>query len=131
MLTFIRLAPLYYCFSTPFTLHQVTQEHSWPKYHMVKNFLNPLTDGLDIVTMEGQMWKTWRGIYNPGFSLSHLMSQIPLIVDETRIFCEILQEHAQKSDIFKLKHLTDNITMDIIGGIVLYVTNLVDHVFYR
>ena len=107
--------------STPSTLHQITQEHSLPKYHMVKKFLSPLTDGLDIVTMEGQMWKTWRGVYNPGFSLSHLMSQVPSIIEETKVLCEILQEHVQKNDIFKMKSLTDNITMDIIGGIVLYV----------
>ena len=110
--------------STPSTLYQFTQEHPLPKYHMVKKFLYPLTDGLDIVTMEGQMWKTWRGIYNPGFSLNHLMSQIPSIVDETRILCELLRGHVQKNDIFKLKHLTDNITMDVIGGIVLYATHL-------
>ena len=114
--------------STPYTLYQVTQEHSLPKYHMVKEFLKPLTDGLDIVTMEGQMWKTWRGIYNTGFSLSHLMSQVPSIVDETRILSEILGEHVRKNDIFKLKHLIDNITMDVIGGLVLYATHLTDNV---
>jgi sterigmatocystin biosynthesis cytochrome P450 monooxygenase len=82
-------------------------------------FLKPLTDGLDIVTMKGQTWKNWRGVFNPGFSAGHLMTLVPSIVEKTEIFCSILRAHATEQDVIQMKTLTDNLTMDIIGEVVL------------
>ncbi|KAI4270966.1 MAG: hypothetical protein L6R38_006969 [Xanthoria sp. 2 TBL-2021] len=107
----------------PIALHQITQEHSLPKHPDLREFLRPLANGLDIVTMEGQQWKTWRNIFNPGFSLAHLMTLTPLIINETAIFCDILKERAEEAKIFAMKSLTDRWTMDIIGNVVLE-TNL-------
>ena len=105
--------------SEPFTLHQITQEHSLAKHPDLREFLRPIADGLDIVTMEGQMWKTWRNIFNPGFSLAHLMTLTPVIVKETLVLCEILQKFAGTQEVFQMKNLTDRWTMDIIGNVVL------------
>jgi sterigmatocystin biosynthesis cytochrome P450 monooxygenase len=100
-------------------LYQITQEHSLPKYHAMKYFLEPITGGMDIVTMEGDLWKTWRGIFNPGFSGSHLMTLTSSVVEETERFCDILQERVRDQKLFRMKDLTDNLTMDIIGRVVL------------
>jgi cytochrome P450 len=69
--------------------------------------------------MEGQLWKTWRHIFNPGFSAGHLSSLTPDLVKATSIFCDVFKTHVQKGDIFAMKPATDNLTMDIIGKIVL------------
>ena len=69
--------------------------------------------------MEGQQWKHWRSIYNPGFSSNHLMALVPDIVQETATFCHILQEHADTKDIFRMKDHTDNLAMDVMGKVVL------------
>lgn len=103
----------------PTTLHQITQEHSLPKHPDLSGFLRPLTNGLDLVSLDGPMWKTWRAIYNPGFSLNHLMTLTPVIVRETLIFCEILRELAQRQKMFRMRLLTDKLTIDIIGTVVL------------
>lgn len=124
------LGPVYYIDTWPFgpqmlvvgsvgTLYQITQEHSLAKYHAMKPFLRPITDGLDLVTMEGQQWKTWRGIFNPGFSASHLTTLTGGIVEETERFCTILQTHLQKKTIIRMKNLTDNLAMDVIGRVAL------------
>ena len=124
------LGPMYYIDNWPFGpqilvvasthgLYQITQEHSLPKYHAMKTFLHPITGGPDLVTMEGDLWKKWRGIFNPGFSASHLMTLADAMVEETQRFCDILQEHARDGKLFRMKTLTDNLTMDIIGRIVL------------
>ena len=124
------LGPIYYLDTWPFGpqmlivastggLYQITQEHSLPKYHALKWFLQPITEGLDIVTMEGNMWKTWRGIFNPGFSANHLMGLTQSLVEETDVFCDILQKRFTDQKIFQMKDLTDNLTMDIIGRVVL------------
>lgn len=69
--------------------------------------------------MEGQVWKTWRNIYNPGFSLAHLMTLSPVIVKETLNLCDILLGISKTQEIFQMKNLTDKWTMDVIGNVVL------------
>lgn len=124
------LGPIYYIDTWPFTtpmlvvaspdaLHQITQAHVLPKFPAIRNFLHPLTNGPDIVSMDGQQWKTWRNIFNPGFSASHLMTLVPDIVQETTTFCQILNEYAKEQTLFTMKSLTDNLAMDVIGKIVL------------
>jgi sterigmatocystin biosynthesis cytochrome P450 monooxygenase len=105
--------------ASPYTINQVNQEHVLHKYPQLHDFIRPLTDNLDILSMEGQRWKKWRAVFNPGFSAAHLMTLVPAIVNETKTFCEVLKEHAGKQDIFYMKDLTDNLTIDVIGRVVL------------
>ena len=124
------LGPIYYLDTWPFGpqmlvvasthgLYQITQEHSLPKYPALKYFLRPIADGMDLVTMEGDLWKTWRGIFNPGFSANYLTSLIAGIVEESEEFCRILRALSCSKQMFQMKDLTDNLTMDIIGKIVM------------
>ena len=103
----------------PSMLHQITQEHSLPKHRDLREFLRPLTNGLDIVTLNGQTWKTWRNIFNPGFSLSHLMTLTPVIVEEALVFCDNLQKLWESESMFQMKALTDKLTIDVIGTVAL------------
>ena len=105
--------------ASPATKAQVTTERVLPKFPAIKDFLYPIANGKDIVSMNGQEWKYWRSIFNPGFGASHLISLVPGIVSETEIFCDLLQSHAQKQDVFRMKQLTDDLAMDVIGKIVL------------
>ena len=124
------LGPIYYLDTWPFGpqilvvtsthgLYQISQEHSLPKYPALKEFIRPIAGGLDLVTMEGPVWKRWRGIFNPGFSANYLMTLTSSIVEETDRFCEILRGFSQDRRLFHMKDLTDNLTMDIIGRIVM------------
>jgi cytochrome P450 len=106
--------------ASPSTLAQITTEHVLPKFPAIKDFLFPLANGQDLVSMDGQEWKYWRDMFNPGFSTSHLMTQVPEIVKETMTFLDILNDHARKQDVFRMKNLTDNLAMDVIGRVVLY-----------
>ena len=107
--------------ASPSAAFQVTQEHSLPKFPAMREFMRPIAGDFDLVSMDGPMWKTWRGIFNPGFSSAHLTSLVPEIIREATVFCDILRERAERQEIFPLKKLTDNLTMDIIGKVVLYV----------
>ncbi|MCJ1261444.1 hypothetical protein MMC22_001308 [Lobaria immixta] len=95
------------------------QEHPLPQHQGLRNFLRPLTGGLDLLSMNGPTWKKWRSIYNPGFSTNHLIALVPDIVRETLAFCDILQEHAERKVIFRMKPCTDNLAIDVIGKVVL------------
>ncbi|KAH8680054.1 cytochrome P450 [Tricladium varicosporioides] len=101
------------------TLAQVTQEQPLPKFHILKKFFYPLTEGSDILNMEGEEWKKWRGILSPGFNAGWLMGLVPKLVAETEWFCKILEEHVEKGDVFTMKPLTDNLAMDMAGHVIL------------
>ena len=105
--------------ASPSTLAQITTAHTLPKFPAIRDFLFPLTNGKDIVSMDGQEWKFWRNIFNPGFNAKHLMTLVPDIVLETAVFCENLQKNAVKRNVFPMKTLTDNLAMDVIGKVVL------------
>lgn len=104
---------------SPETNYQIAQEHPLEKTMTLKNFVRPLTDGLDFLTMEYARWKKWRAIFNPGFSAAHLMTLVPVIVDSAETFVQVLEEKAKNHQIFKMKRLTDYLTLDIIGQVVL------------
>lgn len=94
---------------------------SQPKSDSLRRFLRPLTENKDLVSLEGQLWKQWRNVFNPGFSASNLIHLVPQIAKEVSTFCQILRERAQAGDMFLLEEATVNLTMDTIGRVALCV----------
>lgn len=88
--------PRFLIVTSPDMIHQFTHDRYLPKHKGMRRFLAPLTGSQDLVSMEGQSWKEWRVIFNPGFSADHIMSLVPTMVDEVTIFRDILREHAKK-----------------------------------
>lgn len=72
-----------------------------------------------MVAADGPEWKTWRSAFNPGFSAAHLMTLMPIIVDDVEVFCKILEQRAAEDRPFRMEHLATRLTIDIIGKIVL------------
>jgi len=124
------VGPVFYLDMWPFTLpilvvsspsaaYQLTQERSPPKTEGLRRFMRPLAQNEDLVSLEGQPWKHWRNVFNPGFSAGHLINLVPQIAKEVSTFCEILRERAQVGDLFPLEEATVNLTMDTIGRVAL------------
>lgn len=105
--------------ASPSTAKQITQEHSLPKFPALRNFFGPIAGKYDLVTMEGPLWKKWRGVFNSGFGAAYLTTLVPEIIEQALVFCEILEERAASGAMFQLKPLTDNFTVDVIGKFVL------------
>ncbi|KAL9015328.1 MAG: hypothetical protein Q9173_000056 [Seirophora scorigena] len=126
------LGPLFYVDTWPFgppilaltsagCANQVTVAHSLPKFSMMRRYMKPMTGGMDLTTLEGRVWKTWRAVFNPGFSSTHLMTMIPQMLKDVITFCEILEQRAASRQVFFLDPLTINLNLDIIGRLALYV----------
>lgn len=111
--------PLVLIVLDPDMSYQLTQANSLPKHEGLRHFVRPIAGKDALVTLEGPVWKRWRTIFNPGFSLSHIMTLVPSIVEEMMIFKNILQAHAEKGDIFHLEEMSLNLTIDIIGRVVM------------
>lgn len=112
-------ASLFLVISSPEMVYQMTKAVQLLKARTLRTFLQPLTGREDLVTLEGDTWKRWRRIFSPGFSAARVSSLIPGMVEEAEVFKNALMEHANKGDLFHLEHLTLDLTIDIIGRVVM------------
>lgn len=60
--------------SLPLAAYHITQERSLPKFPAMRYYMQSIAGEHDPATIEGQMWKTWRGIFNLGFSAALFLS---------------------------------------------------------
>jgi cytochrome P450 len=98
---------------------QVTQTHSLDKHPSLGQYLKPLLGDNNMVAVNGPMWKKLRSMFNPGFSLNHLMTQVPDIVDNTLTFVETMNNYAKNGRVFQCEEEATRLTVDIIGKVVL------------
>ena len=106
--------------TSPAIVSQFSQaDNLLPKHPGMRKFMCPVTGGHDLVSMEGQTWKTWRRIFNPGFSATHMMTLIPSMLEELSVFKDVLRGHADKGDIFFLDEAAIKATIDVIGKVAL------------
>ena len=99
---------------------QVTVQHSLPKHQEALETIAPLSGHNSLLTIEGKQHKRWRNIFNPGFSNAHIMTLVDGIVDDSRVFMDILGKHADAKEVFLLEEAATRVTVDIIGRVVLY-----------
>ncbi|KAF2795515.1 cytochrome P450 [Melanomma pulvis-pyrius CBS 109.77] len=88
------------------------------KHPDISTFIKPLAGVNNLVTMDGPAWKKWRNVFNAGFSIQHIMDQVPAIVDCVQEYANILDQHATKNDVFRLEEEATKITVDVIGKVV-------------
>lgn len=124
------LPPIWYIDTFPFgsnmcvimdadAAQQITVQKSLPKHEFIANIIWPIAGRNSLVSIEGSEHKRWRNIFNPGFSSAHLMTLVDGIVDDAVVFLDILDKHAKSRKMFYLENATTNVTVDIIGRVVL------------
>ncbi|KAI5920544.1 vera protein [Camillea tinctor] len=110
-------APLALVFD-PLMAAQFTYTKSLPKSKLTTDFLKPFTGGTDMVSSEGEAWKTWRSRFNPGFSQRNMTALLPDLLEEVTIFVDGLKKLAGKDGqwgpVFQLEERTTNLTLDVI-----------------
>ena len=125
------LGPVFYVDTWPFgpamlvvtapeQAYQITQVQSLPKFRALADYMRPVTGGNDMITLEGNEWKKWRSIFNPGFKSGHLITLLPEMVKEVSTFCNILRDLAGNNRIFSMDQVATRLSLDIIGRVVLY-----------
>ncbi len=100
---------------SPDMMYQYTQDRYLQKHVGMRRFLEPLTGEHDLVSMEGPMWKRWRRIFNPGFSATHIATLCGSVMEEVKIFRDLLRKHAVEGDIFRLEDHALNVAIDVVG----------------
>ncbi|KAG6356748.1 hypothetical protein INS49_014622 [Diaporthe citri] len=90
------------------------QDRSYLKSPMFSVELEPLTGLNDLVTMEGQEWKTWRSVLNPGFSAKNLTALLPAFLEEIQVLKERLVKVAGSGEVIKMEETIQRATVDVI-----------------
>ncbi|KAJ5019746.1 hypothetical protein K4K57_010413 [Colletotrichum sp. SAR 10_99] len=109
------------CFTIEPEVAWQTGSADLPRAH--KEFVKPLTENLDIASLEGAEWKVWRARFNPAFSPKNIVSLVPGIIKDVETFAGIFRKNAGKDGkwggVFTLEDLATNLTMDVIGRAAL------------
>lgn len=103
----------------PDMMAQFTQDNSRPKHSQMREEFHILSGCNDLVNQEGQVWKMWRSIFNPGFSAKNLMSLVPAFLEEIQVFRDWLGDVAESGQVVQLEAKAMRATGDIIGRATL------------
>lgn len=109
--------PLFTVFG-PEPISQVCQKYNLPKTAIARKFMKPVAGGDNLVAMNGDEWKYWRSLFNPGFSTGAMLNNVPHIVDSVLVFRQKLVEMVGKG-IFSLDEFTTKLTLEIILKVTL------------
>ncbi|KAL4768040.1 cytochrome P450 monooxygenase [Aspergillus nidulans var. acristatus] len=85
------------------------------------SYLKPIIGRTSMLSAEGDEWRALRKTFSPWFSLQHLMTLLPAIVDKTMVFINHLDRLSDSRDEVSLVSLTMNLMFDIIGAAILDV----------
>ncbi|KAI0098184.1 vera protein [Nemania sp. FL0031] len=105
---------------------QFTQSRSLPKLHELTEYIRPLTFGRNIVSTEGQEWKTWRARFTRGFSSRNIIRLLPGLIDDVQVFADNLTVMAGNTGdrrtwgpVFQLREKAADLTLDVICRVTL------------
>ncbi|KAK2880697.1 hypothetical protein FQN49_000466 [Arthroderma sp. PD_2] len=103
---------------------QLTQETPQPRHPMFRWALAPVSDGIDLISMNMADHKVWRSRLNPGFSSRNVMQSMPAVLEEVSIFAQKLKNTADSGshewgDMFTLYGGAVALTFDVIARFTL------------
>ncbi|KAL1613354.1 hypothetical protein SLS54_010709 [Diplodia seriata] len=98
---------------------QITTKPNIAKFNRMKVMLQPFGGQRNLVVMEGEEWKRWRGIFNSAFSAANLSKHVPAIVHETEKFLDFLSSNASSGEVFEMEPAVVDLTVEIIGHVIL------------
>jgi cytochrome P450 len=105
----------------PILAKKVTQAPVLPKHPVNGTIISHVVGQKSLILSEGKEWQAMRSIFAPGFAPSKIIDLAGAIVDETLVFCNILRQHAQTGESFRLWDAVIDLTIDIIGQAILDV----------
>lgn len=103
----------------PDMMAQFCQDPSLPKHDLMEYEFKTFSNCDDLVCSGGQQWKTWRSIFNPGFSSKNVQSLVPDMLEEILVFRKWLQEKAATGETVPMTLQAQLVTVDVIGRAVL------------
>lgn len=103
----------------PDMMAQYTQTVSLPKASIMRREFYPFTQCNDLVNQDGKEWRTWRSIFNPGFSMNNIIALVLEFLEEIQVFKDWLISVAKSGEEATLDDRAMKVAVDVIGRAVL------------
>jgi cytochrome P450 len=87
---------------------------------ILPRFFKPIAGGPNMFDMAEPEWRPWRAVFSKGFNSEHFVSQLPGMIEETKVYAESLRDLALKGEMFYLDLVTLRFMMDMIGKTLLF-----------
>ncbi|KAI2786149.1 hypothetical protein POX_g08531 [Penicillium oxalicum] len=114
------LAPPQLVIAHPSLATQIVHKMNLPKESAImQKWTGPILGEKSMVSANGHDWFLARKSFTPGFQPRKLLNHVPNIVDEAQAFANVLREHAQKSDIFRMEDLSARMIFNISTWVIL------------
>lgn len=113
--------------TTPEAAAEIT-ERNFVRHPFFANFYGRIVGIKSMTLAEGQQWKDMRKTFNPGFSLTNVMTLMPEIVKQGEIFSTKLSDIAKNGGFAEsMDELARGVTLDIIFRVVLGLETNTQH----
>ena len=94
---------------------QVQDSPQFKRHTYVEGYLRGIVGTKSLFSVHGAEWKRQRSWFSPAFSMAHLVTIVPGIVEETLVFREKLTKHAMSGEILVTNDATMRLTIDVIA----------------
>jgi cytochrome P450 len=91
------------------------QTASFPRHPFIKSFLKGILSTKSVFSAVGAEWQRQHSWFAPAFSMQHLLTLVPGMIEETM---ENLKKYAVSGQVFKMNDETSHLAIDIISRTV-------------
>lgn len=118
LMDFWPVYPALFTLFGPETINKICNKYNLPKTAVSSRTMKPVAGGPNLISMNGDEWKYWRSLFNPGFSTGAMLNNVPQIVDSVLVFRQKLVEKIGIG-MFSLDEFITKLTMEIILKVTL------------
>lgn len=112
--------------SDPQLSQHFTTEKLAPRGQTSKDFMTPISLGLDLISTDIPTHRVWRSRFAPGFLPRNLLTHMPALLEEIGIFTAKVERQAGKAPgswgkVFQLEDWATSLTFDVIARVTMLV----------
>jgi len=104
-----------FVFITDPALAAQVQTSRFGRHELARRFLRGLVGTKSIFSTSGAEWQRQREWFSPAFSMSHLLTLVPGIIQETLVFKEKMTKFAVSGEVFIMNDEATKLTIDVIA----------------
>jgi cytochrome P450 len=104
--------------SDPSVSSQLSQADKFVPPSALMDSIGLLIGRHSIFTSSGKEWRRLRLMFSSGFSLIHVTTLVPQLVDDMLVFQKLLAARAKTGHVFRMNDMTTYLALDMIGKIM-------------
>jgi cytochrome P450 len=114
------LVPQLMSITNPDMSTQILISPNLPKHqHFQQHYIGTLTKGVDMLSSNGDLWRSLRSVYSTGFSAKNISSMAPWFMEEIGVFKRRLLNAADTGQTVELEAYCLDLTLDVISRTAL------------